>query len=147
MNQEHKIIAPSFVLDSNIFISALIKEGVTRKIILQSGFCFYVPYTFLEEINKHKKEIILKANVSALDFEITLSFLLDKIKIISPIHYGSFFDEAEQIMKNIDIDDSSFLALALAMNIPIWSNDTHFRKQNRIMVYQTKEILGLFFLE
>jgi len=60
MNQKQDIAALSFVLDSNIFISALIKDGITRKIILQSGFYFYAPYTFLDEINKHKEEIIQK---------------------------------------------------------------------------------------
>ncbi|MBS3122051.1 hypothetical protein J4434_04160 [Candidatus Woesearchaeota archaeon] len=147
MNQKQDIAALSFVLDSNIFISALIKDGITRKIILQSGFYFYAPYTFLDEINKHKEEIIQKADISMSDFKITFSFLLDKIVIVPLFDYNPFFNDAEQIMKNIDISDSSFLALALAMGIPIWSNDTHFRNQNQITVYQTKEIINLFFLE
>ena len=46
-------------------------------------------------------------------------------------------------MKDIDVDDSSFLALAMALNYPIWSDDGHFKKQDVVTVYTTNEFLKL----
>ena len=45
---------------------------------------------------------------------------------------------AEDIFGNIDITDSPFLALAL--DCSIWSNDGHFRQQDKVGVYTTKDL-------
>jgi predicted nucleic acid-binding protein len=47
---------------------------------------------------------------------------------------------AEDILGNIDITDSPFLALALALNCSIWSNDGHFKQQDKVVVYTTKDM-------
>ena len=50
---------------------------------------------------------------------------------------------AEDIMKDIDITDSVFIAAALSLKCPIWSNDKHFRMQNKVTNYKTIDILKL----
>ena len=57
------------VIDSNVLISALIKDSITRKIIFESKLKFYYPAISLHEIKKHRELII---NKSGLKF-ITLS--------------------------------------------------------------------------
>ena len=47
---------------------------------------------------------------------------------------------AEQTMKDLDVTDSPFLALALALGSPIWTNDVHFKQQNLVDVYTTNEL-------
>jgi len=44
-------------------------------------------------------------------------------------------------MGEIDMDDALFIALAMSLNCPIWSNDAHFKMQNVIKAYTTKELL------
>ena len=43
----------------------------------------------------------------------------------------------------IDIDDAPFLALAMSLNCPIWSNDGHFKKQHVVKAYTTRELMNL----
>ena len=143
MNQEQDILPLSFVLDSNIFISALIKDGLTRKIILKSGFCFYVPYIIIEEVRKYKSLIMQKASFSELDFELLFFILLEHMILMPTSEFVSCMDEAEQIMQNIDIDDSLYLALALSYNLSLWSNDNHFNAQDKVRVYLTKDMAEL----
>ena len=50
---------------------------------------------------------------------------------------------AEELMVGLDITDSPFLALARTLNCQIWSKDGHFKHQNLVKVYTTKEILEL----
>ncbi|MCX9075324.1 MAG: PIN domain-containing protein, partial [Candidatus Methanoperedens sp.] len=45
--------------------------------------------------------------------------------------YDKKMTVAEDILKDIDITDSPFLALALALNCSIWSNDGHFKQQDK----------------
>lgn len=47
-------------------------------------------------------------------------------------------------MKNIDEKDTPFLALALKLKCPIWSNDSDFERQNLVKVYKTSYILKKF---
>ncbi len=43
-----------FVIDTNILISALIRDSTTRKIIVKSGWEFYYPEISFHEVRKYK---------------------------------------------------------------------------------------------
>ena len=45
------------------------------------------------------------------------------------------------IMDRIDKNDTPFIAAALAANLPIWSDDKHFEKQNKIKIFKTKDLV------
>lgn len=53
------------------------------------------------------------------------------------------FEEARSIMDGIDKNDTVFVALALALNCVIWSNDADFKRQKNVMVYTTEELLKM----
>jgi predicted nucleic acid-binding protein len=63
------------------------------------------------------------------------------VKIVKKEVYQDKIPLAEETMEEIDITDSPFLALALALNCPLWSNDGHFKKQNLVKTYTTKKIV------
>ena len=41
-----------------------------------------------------------------------------------------------------DPADAPYLALALHLNLPLWSNDSALKKQNATPVYTTQEMVG-----
>ena len=49
------------------------------------------------------------------------------------------FSEAKQHVP--DPADAPYVALALHLKIPIWSNDAPLKTQDRIVVYTTQEVL------
>ena len=51
------------IIDSNILFSALIKDSVTRKIILEYNGCFLFPYIIFEEMEEHKEELLEKKSL------------------------------------------------------------------------------------
>lgn len=66
------------------------------------------------------------------------------IQTIPSERVSPFFEQAAQIMKSIDSEDSAFIACALATpNSIIWSDDKHFQQQNKVPVITTKELLHL----
>jgi len=131
----------TLVIDTNILISALIKESVARKIIVNSRQNLLLPEFELEEIKNHRNEIMQKADLSDKEFDILLLRLLNYIKVIPVNIILPYREEAVEIIGNIDRDDVQFIATALAFNCPIWSEDKHFKKQKTIKIITTREML------
>ena len=51
---------------------------------------------------------------------------------------------AVKIMSKIDLNDSAFVAVGLAMNLDgIWTENKHLHKQQILKVYTTKELAEL----
>lgn len=129
-----------FVLDSNIIFSALIKKSKTRDIILSDLFELYAPEYIFNEITKHKELLLKKSKLDRGNFDALLLLLQKHIHLVSKDKYNEKMAIAEDILRNIDITDSPFLALAMALSCSIWSNDGHFKKQDKVLVYTTKDM-------
>ena len=81
-----------------------------------------------------------KSKMNEGDFDALLLLLQKHVHLVSKENYNEKMALAEDILKKIDITDSPFLALALALNCSIWSNDGHFKQQNKAGVYTTREL-------
>ncbi|MCZ7380579.1 MAG: PIN domain-containing protein [Candidatus Methanoperedens sp.] len=128
------------VLDSNIIFSALIKKSTTRNIILSDVFELHAPEYIFSEITKHKELLLKKSKMNEGDFDALLLLLQKHIQLVQKEKYNEKMAPAEDILKDIDVTDSPFLALALALNCKIWSNDRHFKQQDKVGACTTKEL-------
>ena len=129
------------IIDSNIFISALIKkDGLTRSIIINSDCIFLFPEYEFQEIYKYKEEIMKKSGYSEREFIQAISLLLNNMRIVRREEICDYYNEAFEIMDKIDHDDIIFIATALAFNATIWSDDFHFKMQNKVNSLTTREM-------
>ncbi len=134
------------VVDTNVLMSALLKNNsFTAKLLRSEFFDVYYPEDGLREIECYKKYMISKRKraLEKQSLEYVLKFVLETIHIIPSELYSQKIKDAYEEMKSIDEKDAPFLALALQLNCPIWSDDKHFKRQNIAKVYTTKEILEL----
>ena len=70
-----------------------------------------------------------------------LNTLLEYIIVVDESRYIDKIKKAYEICKKFDEKDTPFIALALKLGIPIWSNDKDLKeKQNLVSVFTTKEI-------
>src|SRR3972149_4165854 len=129
----------NIVIDTNVIISALIKDGFVRNLITQLNQNLLIPEFEFMEIENHKEEILEKSGLSKKEFQILMLNLLKYIKIIKMEKILDFAEESIDIMKKIDINDAQFIATALAFNAIIWSDDKHLKKQSKIKVLNTPE--------
>ena len=136
-----------FVIDTNIIFSALLRNSITRKIILSDVIETYVPEYLYEEIARHDALILEKSKLSTTAYTALLLVFQKHTKIAKHEVYERKMPLAEQTMKEIDVTDSPFLALALALESPIWTNDAHLKHQNLVDVCTTNELLELLQLE
>ena len=91
----------NIVVDTNIFISALIRKGITREIIANSWHNFLFPEFEFYEIKKHKPDILHKSGLPEKEFDILLLRLLNSVKIIPIDIIFKFRKEAFEIKKTM----------------------------------------------
>ena len=129
------------IIDANILFAALIKNSTTLDILFNENMHIFAPEFLLEEFYKHKDEILAKTRRSKEDFEEIYGVLKNIITIIPAEEFRQFMKDAEKSIS--DKDDAAYLALALKLNIPIWSNDKKFKEQKIIRVYSTADLINL----
>ncbi len=130
------------VVDTNIILSAMIKDSTIRKIIVESGIDFFTPDFTFDEINRHLNDICKRNSLSK---EINLKIIDILSKYMTVVEFGFYAHkimDAKKIIGKIDENNIPFLALALSFNNDgIWTNDKHFLKQKKVKIWGTKEIL------
>lgn len=128
------------IVDTNRIIAALIKDGQARAIMNSGLIEFYTLDYVTEEVNKYRDEILKKSKLDNIDF--LLSFVMQNVSIIPEETITPKIEEAINIMKSIDINDSPILACALAIpNDGIWTEDKHFKRQKKVRVWKTEQLL------
>ena len=137
------------VVDSNVLFTFFWKDSVFRNII-DNPVDLFSPEYALEEINRYSSEIIRKTSVSKEHFKKLKQELALKVEFITLEKYSPAFPEVlktahkffkhdyEEFVKDID-----FFALALMLSCPIWSNDKLLKRQNNVLIFNTKEIIEL----
>lgn len=132
----------NIILDTNVFISALLKDSGTRKIILNYDGFFLCPSYIFIEIEAHKPELLKKSGLRPDEFEALFHLLQKKVLIVPGAVLLPHKAEAVAIVRDIDIDDAVFIACALAYKDSIlWSQDKRLKKQHHISVLDTEEII------
>lgn len=138
----------NIIIDSNILFSALIKDSVTRRIILEHEGIFLFPYFIFDEMKKHKGDLIKKSEMKKEEFDELLTLLLKKVIIVPVEKMKQYKEEAFEIVKDIDPDDIIFVACVLAYKDSIlWSDDKKLKNQTRIAVFNTGEIIKILGIE
>jgi len=134
------------IIDSNVFFSALIKDSITRKIILEYDDFFLFPEFIFEEMEKHIDLLIKKSKMKRKNFDLLIELLLTKVKIVPMSKLEKYKKRAYSIVKDIDRDDVIFIACSLAYEKSVvWSDDKKLKEQGEIKVINTKEMYNFLF--
>lgn len=130
------------VVDANRAIAAFIRSGTTREILMMEQFEFIAPDFILEEIEKYKAEIMLKAGLGLENFEVLLSLFLGCITILPKEEYQEYIPLLEKEIS--DIKDIPYIACGLAAKAQgIWTHDPDFREQKKVNVFTNIDLLRM----
>jgi|SRR3989344_6288147 len=127
------------IIDANVLFSALIKDSLTTELIFNEELTLYTCDFILDEFHKYEQEIMKKTHRTREEFTTIMHQLKEIIAIIPQKEYSEFIPEAEKFSP--DPKDVMYFALAIKLKGSIWSNDKQLKKQERIKVYSTSEIL------
>ncbi len=130
------------IANTNRIMAALIKDGISRRIIFSGKFTMHTPDFSIKEVSKYRATIMKKTGLTDGQFDGVMAKLMSKIEVadenaIPP----QIFREAAKIMDPIDEAGTPFIALSLTLGkIPIWTEDRHFKAQNAVKTFTTKEL-------
>src|SRR3989338_241660 len=128
------------VVDANVVIAALISPtGHTADLFFSPLLGVFAPELLLEEVEEHKKELLKKTGLTERDFNFLVAFLAQRINFFPVTEFLSFLPKAKQFSP--DPDDIAYLALALKLCCPLWSNDKQLKSQAVVKVISTSELV------
>jgi len=125
-----------FVVDTNVILSLFKSNSYTSELIESYSLELYSPKELLDELQKYSEIICYKSKITKEKFNEKLSLLSKIINFISP--KSEFKKQASELLS--DKKDVPFLALALELKIPVWTNDRGFKQQSKIPVFDTSEL-------
>ncbi|PIN91343.1 hypothetical protein COU57_00865, partial [Candidatus Pacearchaeota archaeon CG10_big_fil_rev_8_21_14_0_10_32_14] len=97
------------------------------------------PYYILDEFLEHINEISKKSKLSETDLKSFILLISTKIRFYEVEDYKDFVKDADKITK--DKDDIDYIALALKLNCDIWSEDKKMKKQDKVNILTTDELI------
>ncbi|MBI2151516.1 hypothetical protein HYU21_02195 [Candidatus Woesearchaeota archaeon] len=128
------------IVDANILFAGLIKASTTALLLFDPNFKYYAPEFVLEEFMKYSELIQIKMKRTREEFVTIMHQLHQVIEVVPKEEYETFMNEAKEISP--DDNDVMYFALALKMKCGIWSNDSKLKEQNKVTIYNTKELLS-----
>lgn len=130
------------VCDTNIVFSALIAGGKTRELLLSDRIELYAPEFFFTELDNHREEISEKSNLSEDELGLLLDLLFKDTEVVPKEEFEGELSQASERIEETDPDDVPFLALALHLDIDLWSDDTDFDDQDVVKNWKTHELVA-----
>ncbi len=116
-------------------------DSSASKIFELHPFKFVAPEFITSELDEHKEECMKKSGLTKQEFKARRAYVGAKISFISVGAYKKFLKKAVKAVD--DRDDAPYIALALALKKPIWSNDPDLKKQALVDVFTTKELIEI----
>jgi predicted nucleic acid-binding protein len=127
------------IVDTNILFTFFWDNSLAKKLLMKINLELFSPEFALEEINKYKEDILEKTGISEKQFKQHRRDIAIAVEFIPLEEYKAFLKQAIKISP--DQNDIDFFALALKLKLPIWSNDSLLKKQNKIKIFSTKDLL------
>lgn len=132
------------VVDTNVILSALIADSVTRTLLGTIDHTLVAPVGLKRELNQHGELVREKSGLSEMELEELTNRLFDHVEFVPISGLEAYQEEAADALADVDPDDVIFLATALAVDGGIWSDDRHFPEQDLVPVVTTEDVVRAF---
>lgn len=133
------------VVDANVVVDGFLRSAVTRQLLLDGRFRLFAPEHTLTEADRVLSSPRIRKRLGELpqdQVKLLLSHLTGHMQILPASRYQPRMKEALRIAPHPE--DAPYLALALHLGVPLWSNDVALARQAEIVVYSTQELLDMF---
>lgn len=127
------------VVDTNILYTYFWDKSFARRFLMRMSLELFSPEFSLEEINAHESDILNKTKLSKEEFKKLRDDLAIAVEFIPLEEYEKFLKTALKFSP--DPNDIDFFALALKLSLPLWSNEASLKKQNKVNVFSTSDLL------
>ena len=130
------------IVDANIIFSFFRKDSARKYIIeelLNMDCELLSPEYLIEELFSDKERIKKFSGINEAEFLGLFSLIKDEIKIVPESKYKDFLSKAFKLSPHIK--DNPYFALSLFLSCPIWSDEKSFKKQSKVKIFSTAELI------
>ena len=120
------------IVDTNIVFSAVLNaSGKIGDLLLNSDdvFQFYTCHYLEDELSEHHEKLKKISKLTDEEISISKSLIFRHLRLINqnliPIQHLIF---AEELVADVDPDDSDFVALCEYLDCPLWTGDKKLHK-------------------
>jgi predicted nucleic acid-binding protein len=139
------------IVDANIIFSAILNtNGKIGDLLInsQKQFTFIAPEFLKQEIKEKYAKISAASHLSIDEIIVMENFLYKDITFLPISNIArTFWDYAYRLIENIDVDDVSYVAFAIALDCKIWTGDKKLikglRSNSFFNVINTDELFEL----
>lgn len=120
------------VVDTNIIFSAILSQkGTISDLLLNSKgvFEFYTPTFIIEELGQHHEKLIKLSRFNSEELNFLKLQIFRKVDLIDIENIPKqTWESAFNLVKDVDEDDTPFVALALELRSFLWTGDKRLSK-------------------
>jgi len=128
-------------VDANVILSALIGGKAIRVFIEAKELKFVTTDRVVGEVREYIPVLAKRKNLSRNVMEAVFSLL--ELEVVEKEAYLQHVPTALELIGRRDPDDADLVALALALNCPVWTNGNDLVELKEIKTLTTAEILCL----
>ena len=132
------------VVDTNVLIAGFLRAALTRELLLDERLTLWAPEHLLTEAERVLLSPRLRRRLGSLsphEVRVILTQLTARIRILPISAFREQLPDAKALVA--DTEDAPFIALALHLQLPLWSNDIPLGKQHLVRIYTTEDVLGI----
>lgn len=131
-------------MDANILVAGFLRSATTRQLLLDERLVLWAPEYSLTETERVLTSPRLRRRLGGLahtEVRSVLAQLTTRVRVLPASAYHRYLSTAQQLAPHPE--DAPYLALALHLNLPLWSNDAPLTRQHAVRVYSTEDLLAL----
>ena len=131
-------------MDANVLVAGFLRSATTRELLLDGRLSLWAPEYSLIETEQVLTSARLRRRLGGLaqtEVRFLLAQLTARIRVLSASVYQHHLSKASALAPHPE--DAPYLALALHLHLPLWSNDSGLKNQKTVMVYSTEELFTL----
>ncbi len=128
------------IVDANVLFSALLKDGLTRHLLLSARLNLHTPAVLWTELDRNRGYLIRKGRTTEAAFDLLVNLLRSKIQNIPDEVVDAKLDEALRRLAPTDRLDAPYVAAAMAVSGTLWTHDKVLSKGAGVPILRTVDV-------
>ena len=130
------------VIDANIVMTALLRDGATRHLLLSSRLDLHAPETLWGELERNRPYLFAKSGATDAAYRLLFDLLRSKIKGVPVEVLRENIQKARARLHPKGASDAPYLAAAIAIRGTLWTHDKRFSRSARVPAVVTRDVLA-----
>jgi predicted nucleic acid-binding protein len=132
------------VVDANVLLSALLRDGPTRELLLHAPLDLYAPAWLRREGERHEAEIARRSDLGLPIVRSLIHRLLEQAQQVPEPVLAKHAGEALARCGRAGRKDAPYVACCLAVDAALWTQGRTLSKEAGVAVVTTRKLIAKY---